>query len=118
MSTLNLELKEPRRAYSLGQHRGPETGDTGQDRWRADWLRKASGVPLTALLFAAVALLPVPALAHGGGLNSQGCHTNSRTGDYHCHRAWDAPRSPARACERLHTYAKRTSAHALPRGRR
>lgn len=25
--------------------------------------------------------------AHGGGLNAQGCHTNRKTGDYHCHRA-------------------------------
>jgi hypothetical protein len=27
-----------------------------------------------------------PAFAHGGGLNSEGCHTNRKTGDYHCHR--------------------------------
>lgn len=26
------------------------------------------------------------ALAHGGGLNAEGCHTNRKTGDYHCHR--------------------------------
>jgi hypothetical protein len=25
--------------------------------------------------------------AHGGGLNSEGCHNNRKTGDYHCHRA-------------------------------
>ena len=25
-------------------------------------------------------------LAHGGGLNKQGCHNNRSTGDYHCHR--------------------------------
>lgn len=24
--------------------------------------------------------------AHGGGLNSEGCHNNRKTGDYHCHR--------------------------------
>ena len=24
--------------------------------------------------------------AHPGGLNKQGCHTNRKTGDYHCHR--------------------------------
>jgi hypothetical protein len=29
----------------------------------------------------------IPAFAHGGGLNSEGCHTNHKTGDYHCHRA-------------------------------
>ena len=38
-----------------------------------------------ALLFAFVALPAKPALAHGGGLNSEGCHNNRRTGDYHCH---------------------------------
>lgn len=27
------------------------------------------------------------AMAHGGGLNAQGCHNNRKTGDYHCHRA-------------------------------
>ena len=27
-----------------------------------------------------------PALAHGGGLDANGCHTNRKTGDYHCHR--------------------------------
>ena len=26
-----------------------------------------------------------PVLAHPGGLNSAGCHTNRRTGEYHCH---------------------------------
>ncbi|WP_112663909.1 YHYH domain-containing protein [Microvirga flavescens] len=26
------------------------------------------------------------ALAHGGGLDRNGCHTNRKTGDRHCHR--------------------------------
>ncbi|QEZ44161.1 YHYH domain-containing protein [Cupriavidus oxalaticus] len=26
------------------------------------------------------------AVAHGGGLNAEGCHTNRKTGEYHCHR--------------------------------
>jgi hypothetical protein len=30
-------------------------------------------------------LRPAPADAHSGGTNAQGCHTNHRTGDYHCH---------------------------------
>ena len=30
---------------------------------------------------------PSGSAAHGGGLNSEGCHTNRKTGDYHCHRA-------------------------------
>ena len=31
-------------------------------------------------------LLPILAWGHGGGLNSEGCHNNHKTGDYHCHR--------------------------------
>lgn len=33
--------------------------------------------------------------AHSGGLNAEGCHTNRKTGEYHCHRAPTkaAPRS-------------------------
>lgn len=27
------------------------------------------------------------AFGHAGGLNSEGCHTNRKTGDYHCHGA-------------------------------
>lgn len=27
------------------------------------------------------------ALAHGGGLNAEGCHNERKTGGYHCHRA-------------------------------
>ena len=26
------------------------------------------------------------ARAHGGGLDANGCHTNRKTGEYHCHR--------------------------------
>jgi len=29
---------------------------------------------------------PIPALAHGGGLNKCGCHFNRKTGECHCHR--------------------------------
>ncbi|WP_337957157.1 excalibur calcium-binding domain-containing protein [Hyphomonas atlantica corrig.] len=40
-------------------------------------------------LLPAILLMLLPttgeALAHGGGLNAQGCHTNRKTGDYHCH---------------------------------
>jgi hypothetical protein len=37
--------------------------------------------------------------AHGGGLDGNGCHTNRRTGDYHCHRA----QAPAAYTERSTT---------------
>ncbi len=35
------------------------------------------------------------ATGHSGGLDKQGCHTNRKTGDYHCHRG-----SPARPASR------------------
>lgn len=43
---------------------------------------------ILALLISSTA--PLPALAHGGGLNAQGCHNNRKTGDYHCHRGASA----------------------------
>lgn len=39
-----------------------------------------------ALIFAGAGA----AYAHSGGLNSEGCHNNRKTGDYHCHRAQPA----------------------------
>lgn len=36
--------------------------------------------------------LSANALAHPGGLDKQGCHTNRKTGEYHCHRG--APAAP------------------------
>lgn len=51
------------------------------------------GRSLKALLVTFV----VPGLvhAHGGGLDAKGCHTNRKTGEYHCHRAGYSPSSPA-----------------------
>lgn len=37
----------------------------------------------------------VPANAHGGGLNAQGCHNDRRQGTYHCHRGTTPSPSPA-----------------------
>ncbi|WP_428417916.1 YHYH domain-containing protein [Methylibium sp.] len=34
-----------------------------------------------------LAVAGASAHAHGGGLNAEGCHTNRKTGDYHCHRS-------------------------------
>nr|WP_225584041.1 excalibur calcium-binding domain-containing protein [Pseudoxanthomonas sp. PXM02] len=31
--------------------------------------------------------------AHSGGLDKHGCHTNRKTGEYHCHRGGDAART-------------------------
>ncbi|MFC3077969.1 excalibur calcium-binding domain-containing protein [Phenylobacterium terrae] len=39
-----------------------------------------------AILLACAAVgLPLTASAHPGGLDAQGCHTNRKTGDRHCH---------------------------------
>lgn len=29
--------------------------------------------------------IPPPVLAHGGGLNAEGCHNDRKNGGYHCH---------------------------------
>lgn len=44
-----------------------------------------------AFVFGGVTSYGASALAHGGGLNAEGCHNNRKTGDYHCHRA---PKEP------------------------
>jgi Excalibur calcium-binding domain len=33
------------------------------------------------------------AIAHGGGLNAEGCHNDRKNGGYHCHRAPSPPPS-------------------------
>ena len=45
-------------------------------------------IALAILLAASVLAAPLTdALAHSGGTNAAGCHTNRKTGDYRCHRA-------------------------------
>jgi len=48
---------------------------------------------VVVLVVAAAELAGGPAHSHGGGLNAEGCHTNRKTGEYHCHRAGVPPRS-------------------------
>lgn len=45
-------------------------------------MRAITILSLLALLLA----VPQALMAHPGGLNSEGCHNNRKTGDYHCHR--------------------------------
>ena len=73
------------------------------------------GVRLPPLMATAMALAVLmnspPTFAHGGGLNSQGCHNNRKTGDYHCHRtASDSP-APSEA----HSVAQPFSSCAMAR---
>jgi hypothetical protein len=51
------------------------------------------------------------ALAHGGGLDRNGCHTNRRTGDYHCHRG---PGAAAAARARVRPAGARPPSGARP----
>ncbi|MGO7438909.1 YHYH domain-containing protein [Rhizobium ruizarguesonis] len=43
---------------------------------------KLARIALAATVFA---LSAASAFGHGGGLDKNGCHTNHKTGDYHCH---------------------------------
>lgn len=45
--------------------------------------RLLRGVPAS---FFAAAVLVTAAGAHPGGVDARGCHTNRKTGEYHCHR--------------------------------
>ena len=51
-------------------------------------------LPLAVSWLAAGVSVPTAALAHGGGLNADGCHHDRKNGGYHCHRA--PSRQPAR----------------------
>lgn len=42
---------------------------------------------LNTALIAAMIVMPAVAVAHPGGLNSEGCHNDRKNGGYHCHRA-------------------------------
>lgn len=50
---------------------------------------------LTLGLAAAMFLLPSAAVAHPGGLNSEGCHNDRKNGGYHCHRSGRTLPSPS-----------------------
>jgi hypothetical protein len=54
-------------------------------------MHNALRLTVAAAALAATALaLPAPALAHGGGLAADGCHTDRKTGQRHCHRGPNA----------------------------
>jgi hypothetical protein len=41
----------------------------------------------TALLALLLCVASPTTTPHSGGTNADGCHTNHRTGDYHCHNS-------------------------------
>jgi len=54
----------------------------------------AHGARLSRVAFFLIACACAEAAnAHGGGLDANGCHTNRKTGEYHCHRAQATPPS-------------------------
>ena len=52
--------------------------------------------------------------AHSGGTNAEGCHTNSKTGDYHCHGGSAPSRTPQRNNFTPAAPRERTSGFASP----
>lgn len=50
-------------------------------------LRITFGIAAALLLYSPLAL------AHSGGTDASGCHTNKKTGEYHCHGGADTPKS-------------------------
>lgn len=51
---------------------------------------------VTLALIASPIATPAAVLAHGGGLNAQGCHNDRKNGGYHCHGGGSASRQPAK----------------------
>lgn len=49
---------------------------------------------LTAACMAIIIGVPVAAAAHGGRTDKNGCHTNRKTGERHCHGGRAAPARP------------------------
>ena len=43
-------------------------------------------------IFGPLLLFCGPAMAHGGGLDSNGCHNDRKRGGYHCHRSGYTPK--------------------------
>lgn len=59
-------------------------------------------------------LRPAPVLAHGGGLDSRGCHNDRQRGGYHCHQGQLAGRAFASASEAIAALAQRTAPEPAP----
>jgi hypothetical protein len=69
-------------------------------------------LPSIVVLIAAsltISVPTLPAIAHPGGLNAQGCHNNRKTGGYHCHRGPSA--APAQAFSAVSSSARREFAN-------
>ena len=54
--------------------------------------------------------------AHPGGLNSAGCHTNKKTGEYHCHRGEHAKSKTKRSSSVRRAFLKSQGLTHTPPG--
>lgn len=82
--------------------------------------RRRDRRPVPAALLPLALLFAGGASAHGGGLNAEGCHTNRKTGEYHCHRAPAAAPTyrPQTAAPTQFAPARSTLHRAAPAARR
>jgi hypothetical protein len=64
-----------------------------------------------SLLLSSITVWSAPGLAHGGGLNAQGCHNNRKTGDYHCHRGSNS-RATSSGSQKRHAVLSAGGAYA------
>ncbi len=51
-------------------------------------------MPHSFLIFGLGLIFTHQAVSHGGGLNSEGCHNEKKTGGYHCHRSTSYSSTP------------------------
>lgn len=71
----------------------------------------------SALVVTSPTIPAAAAIAHPGGLNSEGCHNNRKTGGYHCHGGGSsAPKRALRATSSASGGAYRNCAEARAAG--
>lgn len=68
------------------------------------------------LAFVCACLACSSVYAHGGGLDAQGCHTNRKTGDYHCHRPQSPPPGKSSAAPQQQQQSGSQTCYTGPRG--
>jgi len=56
---------------------------------------------ISALLIGLLSIPLADSYGHSGGTNAAGCHTNRKTGDYHCHTRKTPPPNKQTYCHML-----------------
>lgn len=90
MDTLAKRLKFARKRCGLNQEQLAELSGIGQSvisKIERGDIQKTTGIVALskALDCSPMLLVSSLAFAHSGGTDSNGCHTNHKTGDRHCH---------------------------------